>query len=128
MKLKVLAIDDDPLFLSALKVTVEFQEWTFSGARSGKEGVEAAKTVAPDIILLDVSLPDAEGWDLCQQIRAFPATSKVPILLISGQRKDSEDIIKGLKSGADDYLPKPVSPVFLVEKIKTIARTLPRPD
>lgn len=126
MKTRILAVDDDSLILSMVQEIVEMQEWEFEGARCGQEGLEAAARVVPDVILLDVNLPDMRGWDLCRKLRENPALAKTPIVLISGEYKESGDVIQGLQNGADDYLLKPISPLLLVEKIKSILRVIPR--
>lgn len=122
MKRKILAVDDDAVILGAFQVFFEAQDWEFHGAGTGEAGLKKAAEIRPDVILLDVNLPDMQGWDICRKIREDQALGAVPILLISGQRKASEDVVEGLKAGADDYLPKPVSFPLLLEKIKTVMR------
>ena len=126
MNIRILVIDDDARARELLQIVVEAQGWEFLGAGTAGEGLKAAERHKPDAIVLDVVLPDMKGWDVCRRLREIEAVAKTPILLVSGKHKDSEDIVKGLKSGADDYLPKPLRPALLVEKIKTVVRPLPK--
>ena len=119
---KILAVDDDEALLGVMEAFFKAEEWSFRRAGSAKEGLRAASAERPDLILLDVSLPDGKGWDVCRRLRETSGLADIPILLISGQRKDSKDIVEGLRSGADDYIPKPIRFKVLIEKIKAILR------
>lgn len=126
MKPKLLVVDDDGALLAVMKDFFEIQGWDVTGARTGQEGIEAAARTLPEAIVLDVVLPDMKGWDVCRNLREKPATARIPILLMSGARKDDEAVVKGLESGADDYLPKSASLPLVLEKLKTLMRVAPK--
>lgn len=95
-----------------------------SGAR---EAFDAAVASVPDLVLSDVSMPGGDGLSLLAKLRADKRTARVPVILMSGVYKDSDDLAEGLDSGADDYLPKPVSPALIRAKIAAVLRRYDAP-
>lgn len=118
MPTKILAIDDDTALtdlLSTLLMTHGFEVVT---ANYGQNGIELAKTTNPDLIILDLMMPDQDGWQVCQAIRAF---SKTPIIVLSALN-DPGMVVSALDAGADDYLVKPVPSNVLIAHINTLTR------
>ncbi|MFW5873360.1 MAG: response regulator transcription factor [Bacillota bacterium] len=116
----VLIIDDDDHITQILKEYFEYENFQVHTAKSGKEGLEKIELIDPDIVVLDIMLPEMDGWEVCQQLR--PA-NKVPIIILSAKTKDS-DRITGLELGADDYVTKPFSPKEVVARAKAVLRRL----
>ena len=103
MDRKVLVVDDEKLIVKGLKFTLEQDNMEVDVAYDGKEALEKARDNQYDIILLDVMLPELNGFEVCQQIRDF---SDVPIIMITAKGDDMDKIL-GLEYGADDYITKP---------------------
>jgi DNA-binding response OmpR family regulator len=115
---KVLVIDDEPGLLTLVQVGLAQEGFQVLAANSGKEGLRMAYDNRPDVILLDIMMPDMDGFDVCQRLRHVCDT---PILMLTA-KSDRQDIIKGLTLGADDYITKPFNLDELRARIHTILR------
>lgn len=118
--MKALVIEDDPEIVEAVSLCFELR-WPDANvlhASEGRLGVELVEMESPDIVILDIGLPDIDGFETCRQIRLF---SDVPIIILS-VRDQEMDIVKGLEVGADDYLNKPFSSVELLARTKAVLR------
>ncbi len=115
-KSKILIIDDDYSIRELLKVILGTM-YKIKDAGSGYEALKSLKNFNPDLILLDVMLPDASGFDLCRSITLDPGFSKTPVILITGKTND-KDLEKGFEAGAIDYIKKPFSYVELKARVK----------
>ena len=91
-------------------------------AGTGQEALRAAAAAQPQLILLDVKLPDLSGYEVCQRLRADPATAPIPVLLVSGVFAEGSDKVHGLEIGADGYLIKPVAPAELIATVRALLR------
>jgi len=114
--IKVLVIDDEPTItklLAGMLAGPEFEVHTFN---SGHQGIEAARQLEPDIILLDLMMPGINGWEVCQKIRTF---SQVPILILSAVT-GSDKVMRALDEGANAYLVKPIPKSVLISNIKML--------
>ena len=118
MDRKVLVVDDEKLIVKGLKFTLEQDNMEVDVAYDGKEALEKARDNQYDIILLDVMLPELNGFEVCQQIRDF---SDVPIIMITANGDDMDKIL-GLEYGADDYITKPFNILEVKARIKAIMR------
>lgn len=122
-KKKVLLVDDDPDFVEAVKVIVESGGYDVEVAYDGKEGLEAVEEFKPDLIVLDVMMPVMNGHEACNELKKNPATSKIPIILLTAvaDRVTTSTYTHRdmLESEAEDYMPKPVEPAELLELIKS---------
>ncbi len=103
--MKVLIIDDDDDALNIMSASLKSLGIPVYQARDGSDGLRLAERVKPNVIILDVVLQDMSGWEVCRQVRS---TSDVPILMVSGFARESQDEAAGLEAGADDYLRKPI--------------------
>lgn len=118
MNEKVLIIDDDPGLLTLLQLGLERDGFMVVTAESGKEGLRRAYEARPDVIVLDIMMPDMDGWVTCQRLRSMCDT---PIIMLTA-RADQADVLKGLALGADDYVTKPCSFDELKARIRTVLR------
>jgi two-component system alkaline phosphatase synthesis response regulator PhoP len=121
---KILIVDDDPDLVEAVTMILESKDYDVIAAYGGIEGLEKAKTEEPDLIVLDVMMPDKDGYAVCKELKADPQYSKIPILLltavvskISTTRYTQQ---MGLETEADDYIDKPVEPAELVKRIEIL--------
>ena len=115
---RVLVVDDEPGIVELVQYNLEREGFVVLVERDGASALSRAKTDGPDLIVLDVMLPEMSGLDVCRSLRAF---TDVPIILLTA-RKDEVDRVLGLELGADDYVTKPFSPRELVARIKAIFR------
>lgn len=118
----VLNVDDSRDSLRIKTVTLRRAGFEVIEAESGKEALRLAAQSRPDVVLLDVNLPDLSGFDVCRQIKTNPATASILIVQISACLTKGSDKIKGLEGGADGYLTSPVEPPLLVATIKSLLR------
>src|SRR5512137_146820 len=122
-KKKVLVIEDEPDIVRGLKDALEFEDYEVFAAFEGKDGVRLAKERSPDLVILDLMLPDVNGYQVCVEIRGF--NSVVPIIILTARGEES-DKIRGLEAGADDYVTKPFSVGELLARIRAIFRRMNR--
>jgi two-component system, OmpR family, KDP operon response regulator KdpE len=118
--MKILVVDDEPDVVESVRLgfTLQWREVDVVGAGSGEAGLDAVESDQPDIVLLDVGLPDIDGFEVLRQIRAF---SDVPVVMLTA-RDDSMDKVKGLELGADDYVTKPFNHLELMARVKAVLR------
>ncbi len=115
---KILIVEDERNIASFVSMYLKKERYTVDIARDGAEALAKFESTKPDLMVLDLMLPDMDGLEICRQIRS---SSDVPILMLTA-RDDDVDKIVGLEVGADDYLTKPFNPRELVARIKTILR------
>jgi two-component system KDP operon response regulator KdpE len=113
-----LLIDDDDRLSAAVAVYLRRQGYEVASACSGEEGLRLSREMVPNLVLLDVMMPDKNGWDTCRELRS---ESNVPIIMLTA-RADETDRIHGLKLGADDYIAKPFSLKELEARIEAVLR------
>ncbi len=118
-KYKVMVIDDEPDIVKLVKISLEMANFDVTEAFSGKECLHKSQTLVPDLFLLDIMMPEMNGYEVCQRLKAQPNTKNVPVVMLTakGQKGDAE---QGLKVGADDYIIKPFDPYELGEQIREI--------
>jgi two-component system alkaline phosphatase synthesis response regulator PhoP len=124
MAKKILIVDDDPDLVEAVSMILESKNYDVAAAYGGIEGLQKARTENPDLIVLDVMMPDKDGYAVCKDLKADPALSKIPVLLltavvskISTTRYTQQ---MGMETEADDYIDKPVEPEVLVKRIEAL--------
>jgi two-component system, OmpR family, KDP operon response regulator KdpE len=120
----VLAVDDEPRMLDFLRVSLQQRGLRVQEAQTGEEALERVRAEPPDLVLLDVGLPDMDGFETLQQLRAG---SSVPVIMVT-VRAEEADRIRGLTLGADDYVTKPFSPGELAARIKAVLRRTAAPE
>lgn len=123
---KVLMVDDDLVLCKMVQDFLTAKGWRFETAERGGEAVAKARQVQPDLILLDIMLPDMEGWEVCEKLKADEQLKAIPIVMLSGKSIQTQHKVKGLKGGADDYLAKPFSLAVLLAKLEAILRVSPK--
>ena len=116
---RVLVVDDEPNIVDVLSMALRFQGFTVESAGTGRDALAAVTSFRPHLMLLDVMLPDMEGFDVAQRLGAQRA--RVPIIFLTA-RDATEDKIRGLTLGGDDYMTKPFSLEELVARIRSVLR------
>ena len=115
---KIFVVDDEKKIVEIVKAYLEREGYEVSAAYDGRSALEAVKRMPPDLVVLDLMLPQISGWDVC---RALRADSNIPIIMLTA-RDDVTDKIVGLELGADDYMTKPFDPKELVSRVKAVLR------
>lgn len=114
----ILVVDDDPNLREVVRVALELQRFEVVEAADGKSGLELFATRSPSAVVLDLMMPELDGFEVCRRLRA---QSRVPIVFLSS-RDDELDRVLGLELGGDDYVTKPFSPRELVARVKAVLR------
>jgi two-component system, OmpR family, response regulator len=122
--MNVLVVEDDPRISDVLEYALKADGYEVQTAQRGREAVEIARRSSPGLIVLDVGLPDIDGFEVCRMVRTF---SEVPVIFLTS-RTDEIDRVVGLEIGGDDYMVKPFSPRELLARIKAIRRRNDRPE
>jgi two-component system alkaline phosphatase synthesis response regulator PhoP len=124
MKKRILVVDDDPDMVEATSIILKSKNYDVITAYGGVEGLQKAKAEKPDLIVLDVMMPDKDGYAVCKELKADPALSDIPVLLLTAvvshisTTRFSHQM--GMETEADDYIDKPVEPVELVKRIEAL--------
>jgi len=123
---KVLLVDDDVEFCEATKLLLESKGCEVAVAHNGKEGLEKVRAEPPNLVILDVMMPEMNGYDVCVVLKADPKLKRIPVILLTGV---DQSIFKttysqqmGLMTEADDYIAKPVEPEELVKRVRELLR------
>lgn len=115
---RILVIDDDPDIATLISLVLKPQGYVVYEAHDGKDGLKCAYDLHPDLIILDVMMPEINGWDVCTRLREL---SDVPILMLTARSAES-DLLHGFIAGADDYVKKPFSRAELMARIQALLR------
>lgn len=121
--IKILLVDDEPDILEILSYNLIAEGYTVLTAANGLEAVKSTKKNQPHLIIMDVMMPEMDGIEACEQIRAFPELKGTIITFLTARGEDYSQLA-GFEAGADDYITKPIKPKILVSKIKALLRRL----
>ncbi len=124
MSEKILVIDDEEATVQLIGMLLERRGFEVIKAYRAEEGLRKAYRTQPDMVLLDIMMPDMDGWDVCKRLREM---SDVPIIFLTA-RSDVKDVVRGLEMGADDYVIKPYDNDELVARVRAHLRRSPRPS
>src|SRR5580693_7826821 len=114
---KILLIEDDTDLFALLKYNLEKEGFAMAGSQTGRGALDLCRQVRPDLILLDIMLPDSDGLDLCKGIRKDPELSATPVIFLTARASETDRIV-GLEIGANDYVVKPFFVRELIARIK----------
>ena len=117
--IKILVVDDDPDIIEILRYNLSLAGYQVKTAFNGKEAVKKAKLFLPEIILLDIMMPEMDGIEACTQIKSLPSLNKTMIIFLSARSEDFTQIA-AFDAGGDDYISKPVKPKILLRKIRSV--------
>lgn len=126
-KIKILLVDDEPDILDFVSYNLKAEGYKVHTASSGRSGVSKAREVKPDLILLDVMMPEMDGIEACDHIRRLPGLEHTIIAFLTARGEDYSQVA-GFEAGADDYITKPVKPKVLMSRIKALLRRRPMPE
>lgn len=117
---RIAVVDDDVLAQKMMSATLAAEGFQALVLANGVAALERLPGLSPDLILLDVNLPDVDGFEVCRRLKEEPGLRAVPVIMLTGEAKAVEERVRGLDTGAEDYLFKPVSPRVLVARIRGI--------
>jgi sigma-B regulation protein RsbU (phosphoserine phosphatase) len=117
-KLKILIVDDEPFNVDYIEQELEDSEYETISAGNGREALEKVELESPDLMLLDIMMPVMDGFEVLRQLKANPETRDMPVIVISASN-DLKSVVRGIKLGAEDYLPKPFEPTLLSARISS---------
>ena len=118
---KILAVDDEPMIIQFYQAALGDQGYQVATAKDGREGLAQVASFQPDVILLDVVMPELDGFQVTERLKADPATAGIPIILVTGLGS-IEDRVKGLEAGADDFLGKPFNLDELLVRVRSLVK------
>jgi DNA-binding response OmpR family regulator len=122
MQPTVLIVDDEPEFVELVSWVLRKEGFGVESAFDGLEALDKARSALPDVILLDLMLPELDGTAVCEILRQLPSTAKIPILMVTGCATDACKIV-ALNAGVDEYLVKPCSPRELVSRVNAVLKS-----
>lgn len=121
MSARVLVVDDVPANVKLLEARLSAEYFDVISAFSGQEALAVCERAECDIVLLDVMMPDMDGFEVCRKLKSNPATHHIPVVMVTALDQPS-DRVRGLEAGADDFLTKPVTDLALVSRVRSLAR------
>ncbi len=119
---RILIVDDDPANISMVRALLESEGYELTSAESGKAALESVAEQIPDLILLDIQMPDMDGYEVCDSLHNDPETKRVPVVMFTATESASEARGKGLLIGANDYVTRPIAKEELLARIETQLR------
>lgn len=123
---KVVYIEDEQEMIDLVRLILSRKNFEVLGASGGRAGLDLVKRVLPDIILLDLMMPDMDGWDVYQQLKAEETTRPIPVIVITAKAQSIDKVLGLQIAKVDDYISKPFSPKDLVESLeKVLAKHAP---
>jgi two-component system alkaline phosphatase synthesis response regulator PhoP/two-component system response regulator VicR len=120
--MKILAVDDEKHIVRLVQITLEKEGYELITASNGREALEKVAAEKPDLVVMDVMMPEMDGLEALSKMKNDPATAAIPVIMLTAKAQDS-DVFRGWQSGADLYLTKPFNPSELVTFVKRIFDT-----
>lgn len=120
-RLRILVVDDEQDILDVVHYNLQRAGFAVHCVASGDDALDAARQSSPDLIVLDLMLPGLGGLEVCRLLKEDPSTAAIPIVMLTAKGEE-RDIVRGLDSGADDYVAKPFSPKVLVSRVRAVLR------
>jgi len=121
MSARILVVDDNPLNVKLLAAKLARDYYVVNTAENGARALQLAMVDHPDLILLDIMMPDMDGFEVCRRLKADPSTRHIPVVMVTAL-SDSADRVRGLECGADDFLTKPINDVALMARVRSLLR------
>ena len=113
----VLVVDDEPGIIEIVQANLEAEGYEVRSAQNGLEGLKSIRESLPDLVILDVRMPEMNGWEVLERVEADPETAGLPIMMLT-VRSEEEDFIRGLEKGAVEYVTKPFDPIGVACQVR----------
>ena len=118
---RILVVDDEEDLLELVKYNLGKEGYRVACVASGEQAIDQARNVVPDLIVLDLLLPNVDGLEVCKTLKSDPKTQHIPVVMLTAKSEEA-DVVTGLELGADDYVTKPFSPRVLLARIRAVLR------
>jgi DNA-binding response OmpR family regulator len=122
---KVIYIEDDPEMIDLVSLILKPRGINVKGAHGGRQGLDMVREELPDLVLLDLMMPDLDGWDLYQQLKADTATASIPVIIITAKAQAIDQVLGLHIAKVDDYICKPFRPQQIIDSIQKILNRAP---
>jgi DNA-binding response OmpR family regulator len=116
----ILCIEDEPEMIDLIRVILTRRGFEIRGANGGKEGLEIIRTELPDLVLLDLMMPEMDGWEVYQQMKADETTKNIPVIVVTARAQSIEKVLGLHIAKVDDYIVKPFSPQELLSSVEKV--------
>ena len=125
IKKRVVCIEDELEMIDLIKLILGRRGFEFTGAMGGREGMEAIRRVKPDLVLLDLMMPDMDGWEVYQQIKTDEELKHIPVIIVTAKAQSIDRVLGLHIAKVDDYITKPFGPQELLQSIEKVLGTKP---
>ena len=116
----ILCVEDEPEMIDLIRLILSRKGYSVKGASGGVEGIRLIKELHPDLVLLDLMMPDMDGWEVYQQMKADPGTRDIPVIVVTAKAQNIDKVLGLHIAKVDDYIAKPFSPKELMESIDRV--------
>jgi DNA-binding response OmpR family regulator len=120
IKKKVVCVEDEPEIIDLIRLILGRKGFDLTGATGGLEGLEAVRRVKPDLVLLDLMMPDMDGWEVYQQMKADPELKNIPVIVVTAKAQSIDKILGLHIAKVDDYVTKPFGPQELLQSVERV--------
>jgi len=120
VKKTVVCIEDEPEMIDLVKLILGRRGFELTGAMGGREGLEAVRRIKPDLVLLDLMMPDMDGWEVYQQMKADPEMQKIPVIVVTAKAQSIDKVLGLHIAKVDDYVTKPFGPQELLQSVEKV--------
>ncbi len=122
-KKKVVCVEDEPEIIDLIKLILGRKGFDLTGATGGLEGLEAIRRIKPDLVLLDLMMPDMDGWEVYQQMKADSELKNIPVIVVTAKAQSIDKILGLHIAKVDDYVTKPFGPQELLQSVERVLQT-----
>jgi len=119
-KKKVVCIEDEPEMIDLVRLILGRKGFELTGAMGGREGLEAVRRIKPDLVLLDLMMPDMDGWEVYQQMKADAEMQKIPVIVVTAKAQSIDKVLGLHIAKVDDYVTKPFGPHELLQSVEKV--------
>jgi DNA-binding response OmpR family regulator len=119
-KKQILCIEDEPEMIDLIRLILERRGFNVQGAAGGMEGIKKVRELLPDLVLLDLMMPDMDGWEVYQQMKADEATRGIPVIVVTAKAQSIDKVLGLHIAKVDDYIAKPFSPQELLDSVEKV--------
>lgn len=117
---RILCIEDEPDMIDLIRIILSRRGYTIEGAGGGQDGLRKVRETKPDLVLLDLMMPDLDGWEVYQQMKADEKTRHIPVIVVTAKAQSIDKVLGLQIAKVDDYIAKPFSPDELIESVQRV--------
>jgi len=125
---RVVCVEDEPAMIDLIRLILSRKGYHVVGAMGGREGLEAIQREKPDVVLLDLMMPDMDGWEVYQKLKANDATKNIPVIVVTAKAQSIDKVLGLHIAKVDDYITKPFGPQDLLESVEKVIARRTSPD